>query len=199
MNYLPRSFFQQDTVLVARELLGKLLVRCINDIYCIGRIVETEAYMANDPASHAFKGENSRNRSLFGPVGHAYVYRSYGIHYCLNIVARHHSVIAGGALIRAVEPIDGIDLLRMHRRVTDKELSNGPGKLTQAFALDMSYNGYDVVAGCALNIAEDDVSYGHVWQAGPRIGISKAIELPWRFYIKNNPWVSKSRLNESSC
>jgi DNA-3-methyladenine glycosylase len=192
MNHLSRSFFNRDTSLVAQELLGAYLIRRQGEKYIVGRIVETEAYTSNDPACHAHKGKTDRNSSLFGPVGHAYVYMSYGIHYCLNIVAHNEDVEAGGVLIRALEPVQGIDTMRLQRGyVTDRELTNGPGKLAQACMIDRRFDGYDIIEGDALSIARDDAAPQHVWQAGPRIGISKAQDIKWRFYMVGNAWVSR--------
>lgn len=192
MNSIPRSFFQRNTIVVAQELVGKLIVRQFPAGNCVVRIVETEGYLSNDPACHAANGKTLRNQSLFGPVGHAYVYLSYGLHYCLNIVARDDSVEAGGVLIRAVEPIMGIELMHFYRpNVVEHNLTNGPGKLTKALSINRTFDGYDLVQGIDLKIAEDSLSYSHVTNTSSRIGISKAVDQPWRFYSSGNRFVSR--------
>lgn len=184
MNYLTRSFFERDTVLVARELLGTVIVRRFGDSVCYARIIETESYMSTDPACHAFAGKTERNASLFGPVGHAYVYLSYGLHFCFNMVARTSSMPAGGVLIRALEPLSSIELLRTNRPfVNDKNLMNGPGKLTQALSLNRTFDGHDLIANNELTVIEGDIPKGYTIQTTTRIGISKAVDKPWRFVL----------------
>src|SRR6516165_4342508 len=141
---LPRAFYKRDTVVVARALLGAYIVHTIEKKILVGMIVETEAYPSNDPASHAFKGETKRIRSLFGPVGHAYVYFLHN-NYCLNVVSHDENIPAGGILIRAVEPISGIEYMKERRHVdAEINLTNGPGKLTKAFAIDGHLDGMDI-------------------------------------------------------
>lgn len=188
MNYLIRSFFERDTVQVARELLGKVMVRRFGDAVCCARIVETESYTSDDPACHAFRGKTKRNASLFGPVGHAYVYLSYGLHWCLNVVARKPSMSAGGVLIRALEPMSGIEFFRNNRPwVKYSDLMNGPGKVTKALMIDRSYDGYDLIANNELTFMDSDIPNNYEVQTTTRIGINKAIDQPWRFLlIKSN-------------
>jgi len=193
MNYLTSSFYHQDAVIVAKELLGALLIHKIGDTVVAGYIVETEAYCSDDAACHAYKGRKTlRNATLFGPVAHAYVYVSYGIHFCINIVSRHPSIIAGGVLIRALQPVYGIEFMQKMRNTTQlKNLTSGPGKLTQALGITLQHNGTDLLNNSGLflaqgiEIAESDII------ASPRIGISQAKEHLWRFYVKGNPFVSK--------
>jgi len=178
-----------DTVQVARNLLGKLLIRRIGNELLIGVISECEAYRSDDPACHAFKGKTSRNDSLFGEVGHAYVYISYGLHFCLNAVARDkNNVEAGGVLIRAVVPIEGIELMRNFRpNVPDKLLVNGPGKLTQAFKVTMCHKGLDLTnIQSDLFIGDAPEVPDHLIHATPRIGISLAKDQLWRFVLAPN-------------
>lgn len=193
MKILPRSFFARDTDLVAQELLGKIIIREVDGHILKVRIVETEAYMGiNDPSSHAYGGMRVRNAPLYGPVGHAYVYFTYGMYYCLNFVARDLAHPAGGVLIRAVEPLEGIEFMEKHRKKhTILGLTNGPGKLTQALAITKELNNHDVTKKGELyvidvpEIAKKDIV------VSKRVGISKAVDEPLRFYIKDNKWVSK--------
>lgn len=186
MNILPRIFYQSDTVKVARNLIGKLLVRRIRNDLLIGLISECEAYRSDDPASHAFRGKTERNNSLFGEVGHAYVYISYGLHVCLNAVAYDKKNFeAGGVLIRAVIPIEGTELMKKFRHTNnDKILTNGPGKLTQAFNITMKDQGLDLADPKSdIYICDGpNINISHI-QATPRIGISKGKDKLWRFVL----------------
>ena len=178
MRTLARSFYARDTVQVARDLLGKIVQHGDTS----GRIVETEAYLGtDDAAAHSAAGITSRTRVLFGPPGHAYVYLSYGIHSCLNVVAEPEGT-AGGVLIRALEPIDGIKEMRRRRGVRKTgELCNGPGKLTRAMGITLAHNGVDVTRGPILVL--DDKYRGFEIAASRRIGISKSQELLLRFCV----------------
>lgn len=193
MNILPRSFFARDTDIVARELLGKIIVREIDKHILKARIVETEAYMGiNDLASHAHGGMRVRNAPMYGPVGHAYVYFTYGMYYCVNFVARNSEHPAGGVLIRAVEPLEGIEYMEKRRhKHTTHGLTNGPGKLTQALAITKELNNYDVTHKGALYVQDASAIAKKDIVVSKRVGISKAIDEPLRFYIKDNKWVSK--------
>ncbi len=191
-NILPRSFYARDTTTVAQELLGCYVVREHNGHLLAGKIVETEAYMANDPACHAYRGQTKRNAALFGPVGHAYVYFTYGNHYCLNAVSRDAQTCAGGVLIRALEPIAGIEIMQQLRNQTPiKDLTNGPGKIGQALALTTALSGHDLTQPGELYICKGNQIAKTDIITKPRIGISRAQDVLWRFYIKNNPFVSK--------
>jgi DNA-3-methyladenine glycosylase len=194
MNILPPSFYARNTALVARELLGARLVCKQDNEILSGIIVETEAYGGlDDQACHAFRGNTPRTAPLYGPVGHAYVYFIYGNHFCVNLVARTKDTLFGGVLIRAVEPIENIDLMRKRRNVNDDILvTNGPGKLTQAFGITRTYSGINVTdKESGLYVLEDRVIGLRDIVTTTRIGISKSQEKLYRFYIKNNSWVSK--------
>jgi DNA-3-methyladenine glycosylase len=179
--------FEAPSVEVAHRLIGMLLL--VDGVG--GRIVETEAYDSTEPAAHSFGGQRTRNAPLFGPPGRAYVYRSYGIHWCLNVVCREAGHGAG-VLIRALEPTHGLDLMRARRGLEDPRLlCAGPGRVGQALGVDASYNGLALDAPpFALLAAAGDASPLEV-DVGPRIGISKAIELPWRFGEKGSRFLSK--------
>jgi len=193
MNYLKKSFYEQDTVIVAKSLLGALLVHKVDGKLISGYIVETEAYRVDDAACHAFNGrKTTRNATLFGPVAHAYVYISYGIHFCINIVSHNTDTCAGGVLIRALQPVDGIEYMQKNRNQIElKNLTNGPGKLTQALGITIHDNGADILNGRDVYVAQGmQVPDGSI-VAAPRIGISQAKDHLWRFYIKGNPFVSR--------
>lgn len=176
--------FARDSSVVARQLIGvTVLVDGVG-----GRIVETEAYDRLDPASHTFGGQTPRNASMFGPPGHAYVYRSYGIHWCLNFVCREVEHGAG-VLIRAIEPLFGLEAMRARRGVDDERLlCSGPGKVCQALGVTHAHNGLPLDAPPFVLLArEEDVAV----LAGPRIGISKAMDVPWRFVEAGSKFLSK--------
>ncbi|CAN5851463.1 DNA-3-methyladenine glycosylase [soil metagenome] len=172
---------------VARRLIGvTLLVDGVG-----GRIVETEAYDPEDAASHSFNGPTSRNAVMFGPPGRAYVYRSYGIHWCLNFVCREKDHGAG-VLIRAIEPTVGLDRMRERRGLDEARLlCAGPGRVAQALGIDVGFNGKPLDAPPFLLIAPADGAPAVVIDVGPRIGISKAIDVPWRFGEKGSRFLSK--------
>lgn len=183
MNILDRSFYTRDTVLVARELIGKKIVRIIDGIELSGIICETEAYCSDaDPASHAFKGKTQRTAPMFETVGCAYIYFIYGNHYCFDVVARDESVAAGGILVRAAVPVSGIEIMKKHRGVADAaQVANGPGKLAQAFAITKEHNFVDLTQEGELFIADGIQVKDSDIVATPRIGISKAQDKLWRF------------------
>jgi DNA-3-methyladenine glycosylase len=177
---LRRSFFARPSPAVAPELLNKLLVAGGS----AGRIVEVEAYMADDPASHAFRGQTRRNATMFGKAGVLYVYFTYGMHHCANIVTG--SVGDGQAvLLRAVTPVAGIDAMRARRTGRpDRSLADGPGKLCQAFGLDLRHDGLDLCGtGSPLWIGDDGVPPPDAPRVGQRVGISVAVDVPWRWRI----------------
>ena len=194
MKILKRSFYQRDTSLVSQELLGKVIVRVIDSHTMLqARIVETEAYTGiYDLASHAYGGKRVRNAPLFGPVGHAYVYFIYGMYYCLNFVSRAPGIPAGGTLIRAVEPIQGIEYMQsmrhMHKII---DLTNGPGKLTKALSINREHNGIDVTKKGGLYVLDAPATSQKDIAVTTRIGISKAADELLRFYIKDSPFVSR--------
>jgi DNA-3-methyladenine glycosylase len=176
--------FDASPVAVARELLGwTLLVGGVG-----GVIVETEAYDADDPASHSFSGRSARNAAMFGPPGHAYVYLSYGLHWCLNFVCREPGHGAA-VLVRALQPTHGLAAMRARRGVEAlRLLASGPGRVGQALGIDRSFDGLPldqppfewIAPPCAAEVA-----------LGPRIGITKAAELPWRFGVAGSPFLSR--------
>jgi DNA-3-methyladenine glycosylase len=184
MAHVERIDFGAHSVDVARALIGVTLR--VDGVG--GRIVETEAYDASDPASHSHGGSNVRNASMFGPPGHAYVYRSYGIHWCLNFVCREVGHGAG-VLIRALEPVDGLDLMRERRAVDDARLlCAGPGRVGQALGITRAHD------GLPLDRAPFELVMPHEAQqvlVGVRIGISKAQHMPWRFGLLGSRFVSR--------
>ena len=190
---IARPFYEQSTLVVARQLLGKYLVRKYRQGKTVGRIVETEAYVGpKDLACHASRGRTARTETMFGPAGYAYVYFIYGFYYCLNIVTEeigHPSAV----LIRALEPLEGIDLMKTRRRTEERRnLASGPGKLCQAFAIDKSLNGADL-CGSILYV-EDRGEPAPKISAAPRIGVDYAgkwKDKPWRFLIRGNEFVSR--------
>jgi DNA-3-methyladenine glycosylase len=168
---------------VAREIIGAVLL--VDGVG--GRIVETEAYDRTDPASHSFSGPTPRNQSMFGPPGRAYVYRSYGIHWCLNFVCREEGHGAG-VLIRAIEPLKGIEVMRARRGIEDvRLLCSGPGRVGQALAISHDMSGSRLDRAPFKVLARDR---DHEVVAGPRIGISKAMEVHWRFGLAGSPFLS---------
>lgn len=185
MKPLPKEFFAQDTLVVAKELLGKVI--SYNGF--IGRIVETEAYIEGDPAAHCCK-RTERSTIMFDTHGYVYVYLIYGMYYCLNFTT--DSEKAGAVLIRAVEPLQGIEGMKKMRN-TEKlsNLCNGPGKLCQAFGIDKELNG--VPLGDNLVVFDEGcvVSVG----VSSRVGITKAVDKQWRFFVKGNEFVSKVKKN----
>jgi DNA-3-methyladenine glycosylase len=195
---LAAEFYARPVLEVAQDLIGCL----VEHRGCVGRIVETEAYHESEPACHAFIGVTSRTRTLYEEPGRAYVYRSYGIHALLNAVCEPEGVGAA-VLIRALEPLGGIDEMRMRRgRGRDVELCSGPGKRTQALGVDISHNGASLLDG-PVTIREGGGDHGNdgdhsvaeprqaVVVAGPRIGITKAVDLAWRFCAAGNSHVSR--------
>lgn len=170
---MPRRFYARPAAEVAPDLLGTLLVRELNGSRLIGRIVETEAYAPEDPASHSFPGPNARNRTMFGPPGHAYVYRSYGVHRCLNLVADRGSAV----LVRAVEPLEGLEeMARRRGRGEPHLLCAGPGRLCQAFGLDLEHDGPDVTRGQEFWVSRGE-PVEEIRISG-RIGLTRAREVP---------------------
>lgn len=194
MDRIDRDFYLQETTEAARGFLGKVLVHESAQGRMAGRIVETEAYTSDDPACHACRGMTRRNAAMFGEPGRAYVYFTYGFHHCLNFVTQPKG-IAEAVLIRALEPIEGIDLMwrnRKHPGAISNPwfLCSGPGKLTQAMGIDLALNGADLL-GEVLYVLDDSPDLGEI-VARPRIGIREATGRLWRFYPSNfRQWVSK--------
>lgn len=186
MKILPRSFYCRDTVSVAEDLLGKKLIRQINGKIISGIISETEAYRyRDDPASHSYRGKTERNKAMFGDVGKAYVYFTYGMHYCVNAVAKNKESEAGAVLIRALVPNIGIDFMIKQRKTnTISNLTSGPAKLTQALKITKDQYGEDLTKISKLYIVNGiDVKKSMI-ESRPRIGIKKAINKLWNFRIK---------------
>jgi DNA-3-methyladenine glycosylase len=200
MTRLDRAFFERDTAQIARDLLGRLLVHEVEGQRISGCIVEAEAYMGwDDQASHGFGRVTPRNTVMFGPAGVSYVYLIYGFHYMLNVVAKPPGVdFAGAALIRALEPLEGLQFMAQRRNGRSRgEWTNGPGRLAQALGIDKSQNGIDIAGQSSplyfeagMPVTDSEVS------AGPRIGLGRKVGEPWlskawRFWIIGHPYVSK--------
>lgn len=187
---LKRAFFSRDPVTVARDLLGRILFYRTPDGLLAGRIVETEAYTGEaDPASHAFRGRTARNAVMFGAAGHAYVYFSYGVHYCLNVTADAPGV-AGAVLLRALEPLAGIESMRRRGdHGPEVRVLSGPGKIGRGFGLTLKDNGRDFTRG-PLGLAAGMPVQDREVAITRRIGISRAVELPYRFVVIGSRSVS---------
>ena len=207
---LTRSFYLQPTLVVARRLLGKTLVRRFPDgIVSTGRIVETEAYTTDDPACHAFRGKTERNQAMFGPPGHAYIHMNYGLHYCINAVTAAEGS-AEAVLIRAIEPLENAsalfrnyygevaaedafspDYLETTARA-EKRLGAGPGRLSKSLMVDRTFDNADLTdAESPLFIVEGkEVPEEDIFTT-TRIGITKGADLPWRFYVRSSGFISK--------
>jgi len=190
MRPLRADFYRRPVVEVARDLLGCTVVHGAT----AGIIVETEAYHEGEPASHAFVGLTARTRPLFGPPGRAYVYRSYGIHALLNAVCEAEGVGAA-VLIRALEPTRGLEEMRARRGAVadDRELCSGPGKLTQALGVGLEHNDTDLARGAVRILARVEGWEPGGVTVGPRVGITRAAEVPWRFALAANEHVSRPR------
>lgn len=189
-SVLTRAFYRRDSRVVAPELLNKVLVHGSVS----ARIVEVEAYAGpDDPASHAYRGETVRNRTMFGPPGGLYVYFSYGMHWCANAVCgeeRHGSAV----LLRAGAPLTGLDHMRSRRAKArrDRDLCSGPAKLCQAFGIDRSFDGADLTAARGtITIIDDGVEPPDEPGVSERIGISAAVEQPWRWFVTGDPNLSR--------
>jgi len=193
---LPQSFYAQETVSVAKHLLGCYLVHLEGEATTLGRIVETEAYLVGDPASHAFTGQTPRNRVMFGPVGHAYVYLIYGLHHCVNAVSGQAGT-GEAVLIRALEPLQGIAVMHQRRRTHNLHLlCSGPARLTEALAITHAFNGVPLFEGPLRICSADSLPSFPVIEDAEivqttRIGIAKAKDLPLRFYLKGNRFLSR--------
>ena len=190
MERLDRPFFARYTPRVARELLGCLLVRRIGRRTISGRIVEVEAYRRRTtPASHSFRGVTKRNSVMFGEAGHLYVFFSYGFHWCLNFTTEEIGQ-PGAVLIRALEPVEGIEAMVKKRGVSEVgRLTNGPGKLTRALSIDGAFNGEDLVKSKRLYVLKRERPVRV--KASARIGISSGREQQWRYFVEGSPFVSK--------
>ena len=200
MSALPRSFYDRDTLVVARDLLGCLLVHDAPGGRAAGRIVEVEAYHGEeDPACHAAAGRTPRTAPLYGHPGFGYVYLIYGMYHCFNVVTRGEGQ-PSAVLLRALEPVAGLDLMRARRaarrrgagRLTDRELANGPGKLCDALGITLAHNRADLIRS-SLRVESGGPPAAVVWT--PRVGISVGTDRFWRCFVKDSAHVSRSRLN----
>ncbi|UCC83405.1 MAG: DNA-3-methyladenine glycosylase [Gemmatimonadota bacterium] len=190
---LPQSFFERAAETVARELLGHYLVSDCRGSRCVGRIVETEAYPGpHDPASHAAAsiGHTARNDPMFGPPGTAYIHLNFGVHWCLNVVVRQEGYPAA-VLIRALEPVEGLDTIRRRRQGrSDRELTSGPAKLTQALAIPPSLQRHRLTEP-PLFVAAGEPVPARALARSTRVGVTKGNERRWRFYDRRSAWVSR--------
>lgn len=183
---LPRRFYERDAAEVAPDLLGRLLVRLVNGVRMIGRIVEAEAYGRGDPGSHAYRGPTRRNASMFGPAGRAYVYISHGIHHCLNVVCDAPTAV----LIRAVEPLAGLEAMARRRGLEERRLlCAGPGRLAQAMGVTLADDGVPIYRRVSLWIAAGDPVQDVAVTL--RIGMSDAVNRPWRFVERGTRFASR--------
>jgi DNA-3-methyladenine glycosylase len=207
MKKLPRSFYTRPTLRVAQDLLGKILVRKSGKHILSGRIFEVEAYLgAKDPASHTYRGKTKRNEVMYRQGGHLYVYFTYGMHFCANVVTGKEGV-GEAVLIRAVEPLEGIETMKKNRGLTadkgderekrektnkgdERELTNGPAKLCQAFGIGREQNGTDLLGDEIYLIKGKPIPKSDI-VTSTRIGITSGKEKKWRFFFKGNEWTSK--------
>ena len=195
---LPPAFYARGAEVVARDLLGAVVVSDVGGVRTAGRIVETEAYLgAVDPASHAAEriGRTARNESMFARGGIAYVYFIYGMHWCLNAVTGEADV-ANAVLIRALEPVEGLDAMRERRALRsgrapkDRDLARGPARLAEALGITGALDGHDLSVP-PLMIARGDIVPDDAVAVGPRIGITRAADWPLRFFLEGSPWISR--------
>jgi DNA-3-methyladenine glycosylase len=196
MKRLGADFYELPTLVLAERLLGKIFVhRDDSGRLTKGRIVETEAYLGNgDEACHAWHGMTERNRVMFGPPGRLYIYFSYGCHYLANIVSEQDG-IAGAVLLRAMEPVEGIEWMRERRRIAEPtSLMSGPGKLTQALGIGLTHYGESLLGDTCWLEKAPEIS-PELIGTSPRIGISRSMELPWRKFVTGSPHLSKSQCN----
>ena len=180
-----KKLYKQDTLSLAKELLGMYLVHESPEGKTVGKIVETEAYLADDPACHASRGKTKRNEQMFGKAGTAYVYFIYGMYHCFNVVSNKEGV-GEAVLIRALEPVEGIELMKKRRE--NKELCNGPAKLVMAMGIEKNHNGVDLHKD-KLYLKKGKKGFDIV--STTRVGISEGIDLPYRFYIQDNGYISR--------
>lgn len=194
MTILPPEFYRRATLEVARDLLGKTFIRRIGGVMLGGRIVEVEAYHQDgDEAAHSFRGRTPRNDVMFRDGGALYVYFTYGMHFCMNVVTEAEGVGAA-VLIRAIEPVEGIEIIRSNRPRArrDIDLANGPAKLCQALAIGREHNGLPL-DGSIVGIADAPAVPESSMLVTTRVGISRSLELPWRFFLASSPYVSPGR------
>lgn len=189
------SWLDAPAEVAARRLLGCELVRELDGQKIRVKVVEVEAYDQADEASHTFSGQTKRNAAMFKSAGHMYVYFTYGMHHCCNVVCGPEG-FGSGVLIRAVEPLEGLEMIEQRRGMTGVNVTNGPGKVCQALGIDLAHSGHDLAKSPIQLIRRPTLADEQV-STGPRIGISKAVNELRRFYITDNPYVSRAR-NKSS-
>jgi DNA-3-methyladenine glycosylase len=189
---LPRTFYARPSLDVARDLLGRVLIRSEpGGSRLAGRIVETEAYREDDPASHSFRGRTGRTDVMFGPPGRLYVYFTYGMHFCANVVTGHDGE-GSAVLLRAVEPLEGLPQMARRRRTEDPRLlCAGPARLCEAFGLSREQNGTDLIAGTELHLEEGFRVPDDEVAVTPRVGIRVAVDRPWRFVVMGSAFASR--------
>jgi DNA-3-methyladenine glycosylase len=193
---LPRSFFDRESLVVAPDLLGRVLEHVVDGVPIRLRLTEVEAYLGEgeDPASHSYRGLRPRNAVMFGPPGHAYVYFTYGMHWCMNVVCRPEG-ISGAVLLRAGQVIDGVESARSRRPAArkDVDLARGPARLASALALTGVDNGRDLCSGAGLQLLAGQPVPKSCQRSGPRVGVSVGATSPWRWWIADEPTVSLFR------
>ena len=195
LDPLPRSFFDRPVLEVAPDLLGRLVVHRTEDGTVTARLTEVEAYDGpNDPGSHAFRGRSKRNGTMFGPPGHVYVYFTYGMHYCMNLVCGPPGMPTG-ILLRAAEITDGVELARKRRPTakSDRELARGPARLVESLAVTRGEDGADICDDGPLTVHQGAPPAKELIRTGPRVGLRDAPDFPWRFWIDGDPTVSVYR------
>ena len=199
---LPRDFFARPSIEVAPDLLGCVLEHATAGGLVAVRLTEVEAYAgASDPASHAYRGRTARNAVMFGPPGHAYVYFTYGMHFCVNLVCLGEAGSASAVLLRAGEIVTGENLARIRRTrgpasIASRDLARGPARLCQALAIDRALDGADACAASSpLRVRSEAGTPPRSAKiaTGPRVGVSRAAEIPWRFWLEGDPTVSVYR------
>jgi DNA-3-methyladenine glycosylase len=191
---LPRAFYARPSTIVAPELLGRILVRTLPDgTRLAARLVEVEAYGPDDPASHAFRGRTVRNRVMFGPPGHLYVYFTYGMHFCANVVTGRDGE-GSAVLLRAAEPLDGLRAMAARRGVAaPRLLCSGPARLTQAFAIDRTDDGADLLRATDLQLRVGSPLPARRVARSARVGVRVGVEPRWRYFERGSPFVSPGR------
>ncbi|HET9723309.1 MAG TPA: DNA-3-methyladenine glycosylase [Actinomycetota bacterium] len=191
---LPRSFFARPPGEVAPDLLGRALVRALPDgVRLAARIVETEAYEEGDPASHSYRGRTPRTEVMFGPPGHLYVYFTYGMHFCMNVVVGRDGQGAA-VLLRAAEPLEGLSAMAERRGTADvHRLCSGPARLAQAFGIERAANGTDLVGGGEMWLREGEPVPPTAVVRTTRVGVTVGTDRPWRYLVDGDPFVSPGR------
>jgi DNA-3-methyladenine glycosylase len=191
---LGRAFFARPSTEVAPELLGRVLLRVGSDgVRLAGRIVEVEAYEEGDPASHSYRGRTARTEVMFGRPGHLYVYFTYGIHHCMNVVTGRAGE-GSAVLLRAAEPIEGLDGMALRRGVAEpRRLCAGPGRFTEAFGITRAQNGADLVRDVELGLFEGRPPPAEEIARSTRVGVTVGVERRWRWFVRGDPFVSNGR------